>query len=120
MRELTRLSDDGTPPAAVNGVPVLGFTIMRVVFVRRIDTCTGQHGGFMELYTLILMLQHVLQHSEGTLPCQIYGEAHQLAKLRAFVRTDLGSHVLHTIVGSLLRVDSLSQCCDRLHLQLVW
>ena len=35
MCELTRLSDDGTPP--VDGVPVLGFTIVRVVLVGRVD-----------------------------------------------------------------------------------
>ena len=33
--ELTRLSDDGTPP--VDGVPVLGLTIMGVVLIGRID-----------------------------------------------------------------------------------
>ena len=76
MCELTRLSDDGTPP--VDGVPVLGFTIVGVVLVGRVDIilCQRQHVGFMELYALVLMLQHVLQHYEGTLPCQVCGTAH--------------------------------------------
>ena len=41
MCELTRLSDDGTPP--VDGAPVLGFTIVGVVLIGRIDIilCRG-------------------------------------------------------------------------------
>ena len=50
MCEFARLGDDGTPP--VDGVPVLGFTIMGVVLIGRINICQRQHVGFAELYTL--------------------------------------------------------------------